>query len=527
MPARTSPAGMVIAMTLAAGSLAWLAVMIAWTLAGQPVIGMFSDSVWYLAIADYYRSLVTGGIPAHAQVAYDTSRFPPLYSLLIAAVGGGIQDQDVVNILSVMLTAGAGVAVVFWSRALGTSTRFALAALPATFVTPALADWLLIPLSEPLFLVGLLAALVAAQRSREGTLDIIVVAALVSALPLLRSAGIVLVVAFAIWALRAHPASLARRITAIGLAGAPALLWSIYRSSKPVYLDYGREVSLGRMIDEGGTLVGFAQSQATAVLDAAQAWFGASGWSLTSAGVAILAAAACHGWWLRLRGWELDAIFVPLYVGMLLVWPYPLEMPRLLGVIMPIAAAWALISIPRWIQGRTANPMAGGALVVGTAGLLLALPTWSAMVERAIMPTDPTLEPYKRVPAYFLAGNEAIALAGLETSVRILAVIEESASIVPEGDCVYTTQTALVLAASRGRLRVRPTPLIDLGQPLAEQLAACRYLMVMQLGSRQAHAAPLYPLQVVGAVTVPILVSRQGEREGTAIAAALLMNTTK
>lgn len=511
---------------LAVSSLGWLTVMIGWTLQGQPVIGMFSDSVWYLAIADYYRSLVGPEIPIHAQTAYDTSRFPPLYALLIAIVGGGIDRQDIVNQLSIGLTVVAGITVVLWLRSLGTSTLVAVSALPAVYVTPAILDWLLIPLSEPLFLACLAVTLVAAQRARMGTLDIAVVAALVSILPLVRSAGIVLVAAFAVWLLRMQHVSLARRFFAACIATLPAILWALYRSTKPVFLDYGSEVSLGRMLEEGGTLGAFAVSQIIAIANAMQSWFGVAGWSPASVVIAALGVAACHGWWLRVRDWQLDAIFMPLYVGMLLVWPYPLEMPRLLGVTMPIVAAWAVLGVSHWItrtQQSTATPLAQGVALVATTGVVLSLPAWAAMLQRASLPTDQALEPYKRTPAYFLAGDDDIALRGLETSARISAVVEEASLIVPGSECVFTTHTALSMAASRGQLRLRSTPQLDLGQPLGPQLAECRYLIVMQLGSRQAHAAPLYPLQEVQTIMEPVLVSKQGE----AIAAALLKRSTK
>jgi hypothetical protein len=524
----TTGSGAVLARILAAASLIWFAVLIGWTLAGIPVIGMFSDSVWYLSIADYYRSLPGADVPGHAQTAYDTSRFPPLYPLLIAGIGGGIEQQDVVNHLSLGLTAIAGLAVVMWVRTLGAPTMLALAALPVTYLTPALRDWLLVPLSEPLFLACLAATLVAAHRARQGALDVTVVAALVSILPLVRSAGIVMLAAFALWLLHVRHASRLRRLLAAIMAATPAILWATYRSTKPVYLDYGNDVSLARMIEEGGTLSGYAVTQVTALVQGLQSWVGVSGWSAASVLVAILGVAACHGWWLRIREWQLDALFVPPYIGMLLTWPYPLEMPRLLSVIMPLIAAWTLVGVSRWIK-RTGQPVktptAPGILLVAVAGTLLALPEWTAMVQRASLPADAQLEPYKRTPAYFLASEDTVALTGLETSTRILAVIEEAASLVPSGECVFTTQPALVTAVSRGRLRVRPTPPIDNAQPLAPQLAGCRYLIVMQLGSRQAHAAPLYPLHEVRAATEPVLVSRQGESSGDAIAGALLIRT--
>jgi hypothetical protein len=509
---------------LAVSSLGWLTAMIWWTLQGQPVIGMFSDSVWYLAIADYYRSLVGPEIPIHAQTAYDTSRFPPLYALLIAIVGGGMDRQDIVNHLSIGLTVVAGITVVAWLRSLGTTTLVAVSALPAVYVTPAILDWLLVPLSEPLFLACLAVTLVAAQRARKGALDITVVAALVSILPLVRSAGIVLAAAFAVWLVRMQHVSLARRVLAAGIATAPAILWALYRSTKPVFLDYGSEVSLARILEEGGTLGSFAISQFVAIAGAVQSWFGVTSWSPASVVIVALGVAACHGWWLRIRDWQLDAIFMPLYVGMLLVWPYPLEMPRLLGVTMPIVAAWAVLSVSHWITRQpTATRLAQGVALVATAGVVLSLPAWASMLQRASLPTDQALEPYKRTPAYFLAGDDDIALRGLETSARVFAVVDEASSIVPASECVFTTQTALAMAASRGKLKVTLTPKIDLNQPLAPQLAECRYLIVMQLGSRQAHAAPLYPLQEVRTVMEPVLVSKQDE----AIAAALLKRTTK
>lgn len=528
-PARVGMAGaraaFVASGAIALASCAWLAVLVAWTLAGTPVIGMFSDSVWYLALADYYRSLPFGTPPEHALQAYDSSRFPPLYALAIALSGGGIEHQRAVHYLTVALTIGAVAAVVWWSRESTRSTALALAAVPVTILTPALLYWLMVPLSEPLFLIVLLAALVAARRVREGRMDLGVLAAIVAVLPLVRSAGIALIVAFLMWLVVGTDGSARRRIIAALIAIVPAGLWSVYRAHKPVHLDYGGEVSLSRMIEAGGSLAGFFRGQALALADAVQAWLGLDGWSPASLGVLALTAAAAWGWWLRLRARELDAYFVPIYLGMLLAWPYPLEMGRLVGVIMPIAALWSIVGASRW-WARPAPPGApvapGAVLAVALLAGALAAPAWVALAARAAQAVPPELEPYKRVPAYFLAPGPESAAAGLETSFRILALIDDAASIIEPESCAYTTQTALVMAASRGRIRTRTTPALDPTRPTAPQLQQCAYVIVMRLGSRQRHAEALYPLTAAAAIGEPVLVSRQRAGDQEVIVAALI-----
>lgn len=61
----------------------------------------------------------------------------------------------------------------------------------------------------------------------------------------------------------------------------------------------------------------------------------------------------------------------------------------------------------------------------------------------------------------------------------------------------------LVMTASNGRLRARPTPALSSKLAIYDHLRERRYLLVMRPGSRQAHApAPLYPLRVVENATV-------------------------
>lgn len=509
---------------LATASVAWIITLSAWTLAGSFLIGMFTDSVWYLAIADYYRTLLGAAEPVYAQAAYDTSRFPPLYSALIAAVGGGIENQANVQYLTVVLNACAVLAAAWWTAQHTRSIPVALAALPVTLLTPALLNWLFVPLSEPMFLIAVVASLVAAHRARNGAMDIISVAALVSIVPLIRSAGLALVVGFAIWAVFAVRDRPWKRAAAIMLAVAPGLLWGLYRSTKPVVIDYAGEVSLARMIEEGGTLLGFVEVQLTAAAEALRAWFGSASPILAGTLAAIFAFAAIHGWWLRVRHLALDAIFVPIYLGMVLAWPYPLEMPRLLSVVMPFVAVWSLAGVTRWLrQGSSEKQVSSAAvLTVALTSIAVALPDWSSAVARALMPAPEVLEPYKRTSAYFLTEDEETARAGLETTFRILELIDATATEIEPNACIYSNNAAIIFAASRGRLRSETTPRLDPDQPILEQLPLCRYLMVMNLGSRQAHYAPLYPIDLVHDVMKPVLVSEQEMAGGRIVAAALL-----
>jgi hypothetical protein len=509
---------------LAIAALAWLTTLSVWTLEGSIVIGMFSDSVWYLAVADYYRSLVGAQTLLDAQAAYDTSRFPPIYPALIAAVGGGIESQASVHHLTVALNAAAVFATAWWAAQLTRSVPVALAALPLIILTPAFLNWLFVPMSEPLFLVGVVASLVAAHRARSGAIDILSVAAVVSIVPLIRSAGIALVAAFAVWALFAAGVRPWKRATAILIAAVPGAAWAIYRSTKPVFLSYGDDVSLSRMIAEGETLTGYVRTQVLAMVDGVHSWFGLASPTVSGVFIVVLGLLALHGWWRRIKTLELDAIFVPIYLGMLLLWPYPSEMTRLLSVVLPLIAVWALVGLTRWFPVKEPSTVISRAAVLAgaIAGIAVAVPSWIVAVDRATTPVAESLEPYKRTVAYFQAADGDGARVGLETTVRIIGLIDEATHVVEAGACIYSTYPSLVLAVSRGRLRGRLTPQLTPGQPIQEQLPECRYLLVVNLGTRPAYAVPLYPAELIQDSMNPLLVSEQYIGDARFVAAALL-----
>lgn len=198
--------------------------------------GLFHDDGVYLLLG---RSLAHGdglryqGVPG----APGAPKFPPVYPLVSALVwlvaGDPFRAARVLSLLNVVFTALAALAVsVFAERSLRLPRTLALAAAALTALSVDLWRLALVPLSEPLYVLLLLAALWAAaraERAESGGWSGAVLVGVVLLLVHVRTAGIAVALAAVIglwW--RGH------RTRAVGVGAAilaGCLPWVVWSSS--------------------------------------------------------------------------------------------------------------------------------------------------------------------------------------------------------------------------------------------------------------------------------------------------------
>ncbi len=348
-----------------------------------PVGGFYDDGLYTilaksLATGQGYRFLNLPGTPAAVH-------YPPGYPLLLAVIWklGPAFPANVLwfKLLNVLL-----LSVIAWM-----TCRFAVRVLllsPAVAMLAALLGTITIPmlvlatlvLSEPLFLALLLPALLLAERmtrqpppTRRGAA---VLGALSAAVMLVRSIGVLLVVAvLVVWLVRRHWRAAAWYLGAALLVASPWLLWSsvhagdvapVLRGSYGSYLGW----FLGG-VHTGGLpfVIATARVNVHTLLLGVATSFQYASMPFVAAGTALaLGLMLGYGVW-RARGRApVTLLFLALYLGLVIVWPnQPL---RFVWGIWPVLMALLLVPL-EVLQARAEHPSALRIAVAVVALLLV------------------------------------------------------------------------------------------------------------------------------------------------------------
>ncbi|HSW28718.1 MAG TPA: hypothetical protein VLH75_04395 [Longimicrobiales bacterium] len=326
----------------AVASRAWPFLLLALGLLGvglaywRPVpAGVWHDDGVYMVIGEALsqgHGLRYGGVPGELPAV----KFPPLYpgllGLLWVVLGSVGPVTLAAELLNLLLLAAAG-GLLAWALHVGAGLRRreALAVGALAFISADVWRTALVPLSEPLFLALASAALALWPRaSRRGEVRwASLLAALLVAVVLTRTAGVAVVAGFAV-ALTAR-----RSVRAAAVVTAPALLamaaWGAWASSRAAAIPEGLRDVLGpyggwlagQFLGSPGAFLAGLPTHANNVIGRVLALLvpGLTGPWLWVAAVPLGAAAVAGGWVLARRLPPLPWIALA-YLGMLLTWPY-------------------------------------------------------------------------------------------------------------------------------------------------------------------------------------------------------------
>ena len=514
-------------LALAAVALTAIAAGIAaqiWIPLGHPVPGEFSDSVDYLVFADYFRNASSGKLTPTLVSFFSVTRFPPLFPLALWAVGAGLRNPMPAYWLTALMTSACFLLAAAWLARECRSLAAGLVLAAAITLTPGLHLLTLNPVSEPMFLAMALVILLWSARIQRVGGSVFVFCAFVGLLPLCRMAGVTIVAATATWLMVQRIGKPRDRVYAIAIMLLPALSWLLYRRLMPVTHSYTDALDLERVLGAfggwQGWILGQPQRIADAYLDLIQPWTSAPG------GVTWLVAFVfAAGLAIRLRRRALDAIALIFYLALVYCWPYPAEMPRLIGVTLPMAALcfWETV---HWLIERIRIAQIGApelaSLAVAVVILSASVPFMVEASSRALAATEPDLEPFKRSASYFRPKARATALEIVEINARVASLMDEIPAAIPKGECVFTFfPNVLLVHGPALDARVMPYPPRD-AKPTPDQFSECRYVLVTYQTSLQVNQPLLYPWSMAADWLEPALVSNMNLRGQEVLAAALM-----
>ncbi len=384
---------------------------VGWRFAVHEGLSSFADdSVSYLIMGQYWSPWSQAS--AAVADAFAEQAYPPLFPLLLA-VTGGAHSFTAAHALVLACLVGACLLLYRFAAAELDSPSLALAATAILLVSPALWINSLGILSENLYLLLTLGALLAEARWRRmhgAPRAGLLLGGLLGACVLTRTIGLSLVAAFcalgvlrgvrggpsaaAPWAL---PAAAALGLVLIGHGLWPGALTEHYLSIWSRAWE-----GLGAAERGQWSLAAHVGPQLTALYEAWHTswliyWVHAADVRyLLTVGFGLLALA---GLGLRARAGRLDAWYVVVYLLVLLLWPAPGQMTRFVYPILPLCVVHALYALRTLaaLAPRVRRPgavAAAGALMMA----LLVAPTMAFMHQRAQTPGHRHVTEYYRHP---------------------------------------------------------------------------------------------------------------------------------
>ncbi len=378
---------------LAAAIIASVFALVCAAFVWQPGLSTFADdSVSYLVMAQVF-SPWQPALPPVAEAFAREAFYPPLFPLVLA-LAGGAHDMAVAHAITALLFA-ACLPLLYLLGVRWLGNRWAAVAVVAvTVLLPS--PWIHVQgiLSEPLFCLLLIAVLCVLETEANDRKRPWILAALMSALALTRAVGVVVVVAYALWALSRRDRPLAARARALLPAFLTALAyfsWVLLRPTETAD-DYLRIVfERGHAIfsaDHPWAALG--HSLLKQVHSLAEAWAGAlllfweEGRPLRVVLVGAVGALALAGVTMRFVAGRPDAWMTAGYLATFLLWPFYDQMTRFLFPVLPVLILYAFWT-GQAVMRMLGRPPALGHGVLALLLISLAAPALGFMHQRAKM----------------------------------------------------------------------------------------------------------------------------------------------
>ncbi len=406
-----------------------------WMITPAPLTGFYWDDTWYLLMAEWFTP-----DSSYRELSWAMMRvtsYPPLFPLFIAWSGANLLDQQNAFIMNALFLALAtGVAMLWFAREGFNTVTMVFAALLLAFNPVSLA-YLSILYSEFLFTFLSTSALALTFLLNEWKWNSrwLVIGLIVGLSVATRTAGWALVAGFLVHLVLNR--SLLPAVTfTIGL-GAGILIIPFLMVGLPPSESY-----VDQLIENMGSLGwGFVVQQVQGLV---AGWAMLWGWG---AGAWLAAAMVLPGLLIRLKANRVDAWYVMLYFGMLLVWPWPGHMGRFLWPLLPCLLVSAHSSFV-FIKNSKHRSVIPGVLI----GLILVSSTPDGIarsLERLLDPPKGELFQLSRMHEWSRSTTREEGMMKLKLHQQFLKDLQQISNIVDPKACIYSEFSSLVTIQTR------------------------------------------------------------------------------
>lgn len=455
------------------------------------------DNAYYLLTAQYY-SLWSS--PSDVTAYFATNNlYPPLYPFLLSLVGGG-ESVLVAHVVTTGFLLAGFIVLYCWMRSLGFARMVASAGVLLFACLPGVYLQALAILSENLYLLLSLVAITAVTvyESSERWAWLIIAAISVSAAMLARSAGVTLLVTYIAYLVWHRPP---RFLWGIAVALLPVTAWNLFHQSHG--LSYTAALTDKYGSNFIAALTDHLQIQAHMLW---RVWV--ETFTRTPIGIPIISivgVAALAGTAVRIWQKKFDGFYIAIYLALILAWPFPAEVARLVFVIVPIMLVHLLL-ISRTIPGaRFGDISIGASLALLCVILLLALPQLVLTVQRFVSPQAVSFGEFRREFWWYYQEDRDGAVMGVEFNRAAVKGMRAAANFVPENECIYSIKPSILgFYAKRVSIVPPPEQIDDASFRAAIKASRCRYFFF--IGSQSpSYRRPFYPMERLGLSSLRIL----------------------
>lgn len=482
-----------------------------------------SDSFSYLTMADHIRSPVDKSREGY----FTDSQFPPLYPLVLAMAGGS-ENLGMAHLASSLLLGLSLFIIYFWMVQQGLSPLASTLTTVAIAMSPMMNLYALMIMSENLYLLlSMLALFLLGKISRQESNreKLVLYAAAVCSLAMLsRTAGIALVFACGFMLVLNK---VERRYTAILIMLLPNLLWSVYKKLMFPNANYMNNLTF---FIEHNSWQNYLNMFWTNCVGYWEAWVKMftpyANLAITTLLILCLLS-AIYAISLRIAAKKVDAIYVLLYLAMILVWPYPAEADRFILVIFPLILFYGieggLIGLNQfWPKTLPLKRT----LVIPIIIVTCILPTFSIKLNKWIAPIEADFQTYRKSPFWFEIENTQEALASIEHVHRLIIAVQYLNRYIPKDACVYFVIPQFIdFHSGFPGVHFRP-PTKDLGN--IENFPDCDYILASKFKVIQNDLPPYYPIFDINKEKVkPLFISKTDSGQLIAVLAKVIRPTAE
>ncbi len=395
------------------------------------------DNAIYLMSANIYSPYEN---PSLVSIYFDSvSFYPPVYPLMLGLLGGG-NSILLAHLITTSFLLLAIITLYWWMISLNFHRTHALVLVFIFSIIPGTYFQVMHIHSEHLYLLfSLIGICLVTQKEKTENHKLLWIAVIsIACTTLTRSAGVTLVLSFIIY-LVINSENKKYYLTIIAVL--PMVLWGLLNNQdSDSYLDI---VSNYYTTDFIAPLLKQILNQSYYMLNAWHLTFtqGNSGHTILN----VFAIICVFSVIFRMYKKKLDGIYVFLYLCMVISWPFPDELLRLLFPIMPILLVQTSLCIKiiddQWPASRfpLGNSILGATLlIILIPNLLLTASRFNVLVDEKIIQPQ-----YKKTYDWYQP-NLRQAINKITFNHGVISGLEDAKNYVPADECVYSIKPGLV-----------------------------------------------------------------------------------
>ena len=459
------------------------------------VAGMFSDDAMYLLQAELYSPWIGEESPI-SDLVRKSSHFPPLFPIVLGLMGA---DSNHTVFASVILCCMLILSIIIfgiwiWNESgqlnftIITLVLFSL--LPSTLIMSQ-GLW-----SEFLFMCFIYSAFICNDSRIKPEQKWLATALLIALSTLTRAIGVSIAAAFILLLFLNRTKNKLLYITVVIL---PYFFWTISRNilqDHPSYFDdlfnSSYELSLSNIYEiffNRITILADSWIWQFSVLKPYDTY------QILIASIAtILFFLTTIGLLNRLKKLKLDALSVPFYLIIVLIWPYQntFFVSRFIYPLLPLFLFYMWIGI----QSLPVRKKIHNLIIIlwVSAVISIAYPSSKQFIERGYKEVPEELMAYRRSRHWLLAPTEETAKMQASFNKRLIETLPKIAEHISENECIYAYQAPVIILYTHRVSSVFP-PYTDSTDEFERQTRACNLFLAMNITDINESYPPFYPLQ--------------------------------